>query len=145
MQRTRKGENANQCWLAEKPYRTSWTYTHRDVNGWCTILEPLRYKRLLLRPQFFSPCVFVCVLNFVRYIMCGGENRKHPVSGQRRTMGENLRTPGFPRRDERVGVVPVVCVLCWNFFFFSTSWEKYGPHDDYNNITKWVRCTIHFT
>jgi len=87
------------------------------VNGRCTILGPLLYIKHYSTPYTYiiyiynvsTPDpdfyyiflrVYVCVLNFVGYT----RGRKPETSGVRppasHNGGENLRTPGFPRRDE---------------------------------------------
>lgn len=77
-------------------------------------------KRIVLSsdPNFFHRVYSTAYLVLSGASFAGAKTGNIRCPANVLTMGENLRTPGFPRRDERVGVVPVMYVLCWYFFSF---------------------------
>lgn len=113
----------------------------------------------------FAACILRTYIKYynstIGFSARGGENRKHPVSGRRRARtvhnaNTHTHVRGERRQQERIFAHPVflggmnvrrsefrLCAYCvrgsllfFGIFFTPTSWEKYGPHDDYNNIAE---------
>lgn len=101
-----------------------------NINGRCKILGPVPSRIAFAVPNSLCKYICACVdsrtylirsgMRCTRYTNRGGENRKHPVSGRRRTMrrGRIFAHPVFlgGMNNARVGVSSGCARIVYHFF-----------------------------